>query len=306
VEKEEAGLKKARIVVLVVVLALLGAIAAGCGGDQGSQRQADQAAAQGQQSNGGGADTLKKVQDSGEMVVGVKYDQPPAGFIPEGKSDVEGFEVDLARGIAQKLGVEPRFEQVTSKNRIPNLQSGKVDLVIATMTHNRERDKAIDFSVTYLLDGGRLLVPADSDISGVDDLAGKTVAVVQGSTYPDTIRQLAPEAKQLAYQGFPDALQAMLRGEADAVATDAGILVGLRDLAKKAGKDTKIVGERYSSEPLGMGVRENDSAFRDAVNFALMEMVEDGTYKKIFRKWYNEEAFPEVYAPEVWPQGKPE
>lgn len=298
-------MRKARVV-LVVVLALMGLIAAGCSGDQGSQQQADQAA-QGQQSGGGGGeDTLKKVQDSGEMVVGVTFDRPPTGFIPEGESEVQGFEVDLARGIAEKLGVEPRFEQVTSKNRIPNLETGKADLVLATMTHTRERDKVIDYSVTYFLDGGRLLVPADSDINGIEDLAGKTVSVVQGSTNPDIIKNTVPEAKQLAYQGFPEALQAMLRGEADAVAADGGILVGLSDLAKEAGEDTKIVGERYSSEPHGIGVRENDSQFRDAVNFALMEMVEDGTYEEIFRKWYDEESYPDVYVPETWPPGEPE
>jgi len=295
---------KARAVFTVALLIVVGMVVAGCAGDQGSQQQAEQGSqAQAQrQGGGGGDDTLQKIRDAGEVVVGVKYDQPPFGFVPEGENQPTGFDVEIATAVAEKIGVEPRFEQVTSQNRIPNLETGKIDMIVATMTHTRTRDETIDFSLTYFEDGQRLLVPNDSDIQSVDDLAGRTVATVQGSTSETNVAEAAPEAEILTYQGYPDALQAMLRGEADAVTTDGGILVGLADTAQEAGEEVKLVGDRFSDEPYGIGVRQGDAAMRDEVNFALQEMVEDGTYEEIYRKYFSEDEFPD-FTPEVFPVG---
>lgn len=294
-------MRTVRIVILAVLAVLLALLMAGCGGDQASQQQAEKGATQ-QQGGGKGVDTLSKAKDKGELTIGVKYDTPPFGFIPQGQSQPDGFDIDVGKAIAEKMGVKPRFEQVTSKNRIPNLETGKIDMIIATMTHTQARDKTIDFSETYFLDGQRLLVPEDSSIQGVQDLNGKTVATVQGSTSEVNIKSRAPQAKVLTYQGYPDALQAMLRGEADAVTTDGGILVGLKNTAQDAGKKVKLVGDRFSDEPYGIGVRQGDSAFRDQVNFAIMGMVEDGTYQKLYRKWFKPEDFQE-FTPETWPKG---
>jgi ABC-type amino acid transport substrate-binding protein len=238
----------------------------------------------------------------GELTVGVKYDTPPYGFIPKGQSEPAGFDVDITGEIAKRLGVEPTYVEVNADTRIPYLQTGRIDLIAASMFHTRTRDDAIDYTSTYFEDVNKFLVPENSSLKGIDDLAGKTVAVTQGSTQQADIERLSPQAKVLAFQDWPSALQAMLRGDAAAVVSSSGILSGLADRANEAGKDVKIVGEGFAPSPVGMGVRENGSDFRDAVNFALMEMYEDGTYQEIFEKWWSD-VFSDVYELETWPEG---
>ena len=117
--------------------------------------------------------TMGKIQEAGEIKIGVKYDVPPFGFKNPQNDEIEGFDVDFGKAIADKLGVEPKFVEAISDNRIPFLQDGTVDLVLSTMTINAERAQEIEFSEPYYIARGRILVPQDSDITGVDDLAGK-------------------------------------------------------------------------------------------------------------------------------------
>ena len=120
----------------------------------------------------------------------MKYDVPPFGFQNPESGDIEGFDVDLGRAVAEKLGVEPRFVEAISDNRIPFLQDGTVDLVLSTMTINAERDQEIDFSEPYYVANGRILVP-EIDVQGINSLAGKRVCTALGSTYEETLRERA-------------------------------------------------------------------------------------------------------------------
>ncbi|TCJ19814.1 transporter substrate-binding domain-containing protein [Rubrobacter taiwanensis] len=282
---------RAPIVPVLVALLLL-AVLSGCG--SGDEPRGEDAPSR------SGIGTLFEAQQRGEIRIGVKFDQPPFGYVAEEGEGPVGFEVDLGRAIAKKLDVEPQFVRVTTGDRVEMLQSGEVDLVIATMTHTRARDEIIDFSVTYFRDGQRILVPAGSEIESVEDLAGRTVATAGGSTSEVNIRRKAPEAEVLTYETHRKALDALLRGEAEAVTTDGAILMGLKEIAEEEGAAVKIVGGPFSDEPYGIGVRQNDSALRDAVNFALMELVEEGRYEEIYREWFEGE---EPFTPEVWPAG---
>lgn len=253
-------------------------------------------------SNGPGGGALEKIQDNGVLAIGVKFDTPPYGFLPKGESEPQGFDVDITTEIAKRLGVKPKFVEANAENRIPYLQTGRIDVIAASMFHTRTRDEAIDFSITYFQDTNKFLVPADSKIKSLDDIAGETVTVTQGSTQQASIERLAPKAKVLAYQDWPATLQAMLRGEAVAVVSSTGILSGLEETANKAGEDVKIVGEGFAPSPIGIGMAEDNSDLRDAINFTLMEMYEDGTYADIYKKWWSS-AFPDVYELETWPKG---
>jgi ABC-type amino acid transport substrate-binding protein len=285
-------------ITLTAVAILATAVAGGCTRGEPRAAQASNAAA----SSSSASDTLKKVKDAGVLTVGVKFDTPPYGFIPKGKSEPEGFDIDISKEIAKRLGVKVKFVQVTAKNRTPYLETGKIDLIAASMFHTRTRDEAIDFSITYFEDQDKLLVPADSTIKGVQDLKGKTVSLTQGSTQELDVKKAAPGVKTLTYQTWPDTLQAMLRGEADAVVSSTGILVGLEQTANAAGEHVKVVGNGFAPSPVGIGMRQNDSGFRDAVNFALMDMAKDGTYDAIFKKWWGN-IVPDAYQIQTWPKG---
>lgn len=243
--------------------------------------------------------TYDVVKKRGALIAGVKFDAPPFGFVDESGKNV-GFDIDIAHYIASKLGVKLELKQVTSKTRIPMLQDGQVDMAICTMTHQQKRDEAIDFSITYFMDGQKLLVKKGSKVKSVKDLAGKAVATAQGSTSEANIKRAQPKARVVTFQEYPQAFLALQQGKVQAVTTDSTILLGL-----KAGhSDYQIVGKAFSSEPYAIGVRENDSKWRDAINFALMDMWRDGTYRKVYEKWFGEGSKYELateWEIELWP-----
>ncbi|MGB0387842.1 MAG: transporter substrate-binding domain-containing protein [Ardenticatenaceae bacterium] len=239
------------------------------------------------------------------FVAGVKYDFPPFGFLNEGHH-LEGFDVDLMREFAKRwLGDENavEFVQVTSSDRIPKLAAGKVNIIAASMTHNQERDEEIDFSQTYFLDGQSLLVRQESGIQRVADLDGKRVTAIQGST---SIENIKVEADKLGITieivpllEYSAALQILKAGRADALTTDSSALLQLA----KENPGLIVVGEPFTSEPYGLGLPNYDHRFRDLVNFTLQEMKLDGTYGRLYKKWFADEssAAPPVYPIEIWP-----
>jgi ABC-type amino acid transport substrate-binding protein len=237
--------------------------------------------------------TLAKIKERGKLLAGVKLDTPPFGSLDD-KNEPAGFDIDLVRKIAARIGVPVELVKVTSATRIPLLVSGNVDLVAASMTHTRERDKAIDFSITYYTGGQSLMVPKASTVAGVKDLGGKQVAVQQGTTLEKNIAAAAPTAKIVAFRDYNAAWLALAQGRADAFTGSLNILQGFL----KDNPNFKIVGEMFSVEPFGVGVRQGDSDLRDEINFAIQDLWTSGEYAALYRKWFNAE--PPVPI-EVWP-----
>jgi polar amino acid transport system substrate-binding protein len=243
---------------------------------------------------------MEEILSRGELLVGVKYDFAPFGFV-NAEGDVVGFDVDIAREFAARWLGDPdavELVRVTSDTRIPVLASGGIDLAIASMTHKQERDDLIDFSQTYFLDGQSLLVRVESDIQGLEDLDGKVVAAIDGSTSIDNIRakaeKLGIRIEVLPFQEYPSALEALKAGQVDVLTTDS---VALSRFAKD-NPGLRLAGERFTQEPYGIGVPNYDGAFRDLVNFTLQEMAEDGSYDALYRKWSGDD---QPYEIEIWP-----
>jgi glutamate transport system substrate-binding protein len=268
----------------VLLLLVLGLLVAACGDDD------DEAASGG----GGGGEqaadveqfpedtTMGKIQAAGEIKIGVKYDVPPFGFKNPQTDEIEGFDVDLGRAIAEKLGVEPNFIEAISDNRIPFLQDGTVDLVLSTMTINAERDQEIDFSEPYYIARGRILVPQDSDITGIDSLAGKSVCTALGSTYEETIKEQAPKADLKLVDSYSECLELVQNGAVDAVSTDDVILTGMiiQDDTLKLTE-----GEPLTTEPYGAGIKDGDKEFKDFVDGVLEEYKSGGGWAEAYEKW---------------------
>ncbi len=275
-------MKTTRWALLLVLI--LGLLAAACGDD-------DEEASSG---GGGGGEqaadveqfpedtTMGKIQAAGEIKIGVKYDVPPFGFKNPQTDDIEGFDVDLGQAIADKLGVEPNFIEAISDNRIPFLQDGTVDLVLSTMTINAERDQEIDFSEPYYVARGRILVPQDSDITGVDSLAGRSVCTALGSTYEETIKKQAPKADLKLVDSYSECLELVQNGAVDAVSTDDVILTGMiiQDDTLKLTE-----GEPLTTEPYGAGLKDGDTAFKEFVDGVLEEYKSGGGWAESYEKW---------------------
>jgi ABC-type amino acid transport substrate-binding protein len=237
--------------------------------------------------------TLSQIKERGTLLAGVKFDTPPFGFLDD-KNEPAGFDLDIVRKIAERLGVKASFVKVTSPTRVPLLVSGNVDLVAASMTHTAERDKTIDFSITYYTGGQSLLVPRASAITGLADLDGKEVAVQQGTTLEKNIAAAAPNAKVTAFKDYNSAWLALSQGRVEALTGSLNILQGFQ----KENPDFKIVGDLFSVEPFGIGVRQGNSELRDEVNFVLQDMWKSGEYTTLYRKWFGVDP---TYPIEMWP-----
>jgi ABC-type amino acid transport substrate-binding protein len=283
---------------LAVLALVLGLVLAGCGDDDES-------------SGGGGEATstpaadvekfepgtpLGDIQEKGEIVIGVKYDVPPFGFNNPKSGKVEGFDVDLGQAVADKLGVEPKFIEAISDNRIPFLQDGTADLILSTMTINEERVGQIEFSDPYYIAKGRILVKKDnSDITGVDSLAGKNVCTALGSTYEATLKEQAPDAKLKLVDSYSECLESLQNGSVDAISTDDVILTGMiiQD------DSLKLVGDELSQEPYGAGIKKGNTELQEFVNGVFSEYKEDGRYAETYEKWVGQYTDTEAEPPDI-------
>ena len=235
-----------------------------------------------------GFDVLTQVMERGVLRVGVKADAPPFGVKDE--YDRYGFDIDVADALAKELGIgKVEFVTVTSADRLDKVVSGEVDMAIASMTITRGREEKVDFTIPYFQDGQGLLVRADSEIQSYEDLAQRAVGGVRGATSVETIRQVQPDCEVKEFGGYDEALAGLVRGEVDAVTSDMLILMGLR---LRAGKPEafRLAGRRFSTEPYGIAVRENQSKFRDALNDAIQRLWEKGIWQRIYEDWFGENA----------------
>jgi glutamate transport system substrate-binding protein len=272
------GTRWAPLLALVLVLGLL---VAACGDDEGEPAGGGQE--QAAEAEKFPADTtMGRIQEAGEIKIGVKYDVPPFGFKNPQSGDIEGFDVDLGKAIADKLGVKPNFVEAISDNRIPFLTDGTVDLVLSTMTINAERDQEIDFSEPYYIARGRILVPQDSDVAGLEDLAGKTVCTALGSTYEETLKEQAPKAERRLVDSYSECLELVQNGAVDAVSTDDVILTGMiiQDDSLKLTE-----GEPLTTEPYGAGIKDGDAEFKEFVDGVIEEYKSDGGWAEAYEKW---------------------
>ncbi|AZB42469.1 amino acid ABC transporter substrate-binding protein [Bacillus sp. FJAT-42376] len=255
-------------------LILILAVAAGCGssGSSGSEKK----------------NTLEAIKDRGKLVVGVKYDTNLFGYKDPASGKVEGFDIDIAKALAKKiLGDEKKIElkEVTSKTRVQMLQNGDIDAIIATMTITEERKKEVNFSDVYFEAGQSLLVKKGSDIKSVEDLKGKKVLAVKGSTSVANVKEKAPEAEVLEFENYAEAFTALKSGQGDALTTDNSILYGM------AAQDSnyELTGEPFTDEPYGIAIVKGDDEFTTYVNDFLKELKDSGEYDKIKQKWIKEE-----------------
>jgi ABC-type amino acid transport substrate-binding protein len=269
---------------LALLALVLGLVLAGCGDDEeegGGGASGEQTPAAEVQEFEPGT-PLGDIQEKGEITIGVKYDVPPFGFNNPQTNEVEGFDVDLGKAVAERLGVEPKFIEAISDNRIPFLQDGTADLILSTMTINEERVGQINFSDPYFIAKGRILVKEDnSEITGVDSLAGKSVCTALGSTYEATLKAQAPDAKLKLVDSYSECLESLQNGSVDAISTDDVILTGMiiQD------DSLKMVGDELTQEPYGAGIKKGNQELTDFVNETFDELSSSGRYDELFQKW---------------------
>jgi glutamate transport system substrate-binding protein len=263
-------------------LAAFGVVLAGCSSEAGNQaeKQADNTVAVETETSFEAGTTMAKLSEAGTMTVGTKFDQPGFGLLNPNTQAPEGFDVEIAKLIAAKLGIAPdkiQWKETVSANREPFLMNGQVDMVVATYTINDDRKQKIDFAGPYYEAGQDIMVAKGNPlgIKGPEDLAGKRVCSVEGSTPAENIRTKYPQAQLILFDVYSKCADALTNGQVDAVTTDNVILTGL-----VAGNPEgfELVGNPFTKEPYGIGVPKGDDAFRSFINDTLEEAYADGDW----------------------------
>jgi ABC-type amino acid transport substrate-binding protein len=236
-----------------------------------------------------GAGGLENARQRGKLLVGVKTDFPPFGYIDVAGA-VQGFDVDMARFLARALFEDERSLElvaVTSGNRIPFLYSGWIDIIAAAMTITDERRRVLEFSEPYFFAGSLLLVPKESPIQSLVDLKGKIVAVIKGSVQEKDLDQVAPEAKQVKFAEIPQAMTALKKKQVDAFCQDDVVILTL------AGEnpDLQALGKPFILRPYAMAVQKGDLEFIRWLNDRLSRMKNDGMYGLLWEKHFGRFGF---------------
>jgi polar amino acid transport system substrate-binding protein len=232
------------------------------------------------------ADQLADIRKKGEIVFGVLGTDEPNSFVDPKTREIVGYEVDIAKAIAQKIGVKPVFKQIAVAARIPELQQGRIDVLAASLTHNKERESQIDFSLTTFVTGQKVLVKTSSGITDVPQLAGKKVLTVKGGTQEPNIRKAVPSVDVVTFETTQQAFLALQQGKGAGYVNDEASLVN--DYAKlgPAKKDYAILPTSISVEPLALGLRKNEPALKAVIDDTLRELESSGNAEKLFVKWY--------------------
>lgn len=218
--------------------------------------------------------------ESGKIRIGIKFDQPGLGFKKSGT--YVGFDVDVAKYVAKKLGYsedEIVWKEAPSKQREAMLQNGDVDMILATYSITDERKNAVSSAGPYFVAGQDLLVRKDDhSINGPEDLNGKRLCSVTGSTSAATVKEkFASEVQLMEQPGYAECATALFSGIVDAVTTDDIILAGLASASR--GK-LRVVGKPFTQEYYGVGIKKGDTALAKKINAAIAEMIKDGSWER--------------------------
>ena len=225
---------------------------------------------------------MKELAEAGKVKIGVKYDQPGVGFKAAGQDTPTGIDPEVGKIIAGQLGIKAdgiEWVETISDNREPFLQNKTVDFVIASYSITDERREVVGQAGPYYVTGQSLLVAKDDkSIKGPDDLDGKKVCSVTGSTSIATVEEKYG-AEPAGFDTYSECVDQLKNGSVDAVTTDGAILLGY---AAEDPDALKVVGEPFSEERYGIGYNKDQPELCEFLNETITTMFEDGTFEKAF------------------------
>jgi polar amino acid transport system substrate-binding protein len=232
------------------------------------------------------ADQLADIKKKGEIVFGVLGIDEPNSFVDPKTREFVGYEIDLATAVAKQLGVKPVFKQLAVAARIPELQQGHVDVLAASLTHNKERESQVDFALTHFVTGSKVLVKKSSGIKNVAELAGKKALTVKGGTQGPNLLKVVPTAEIVTFESTQQAFQALQQGKGTAYINDeVSLLADFAKLGDKS-KDYLILPQNLNVEPLAFGIKKGETAVKTALDESLRGLEKSGEANKVFLKWY--------------------
>jgi polar amino acid transport system substrate-binding protein len=252
-------------VAAVMAIAAIG-IGAGCGDDDDN-------------GGGGGGNDLGLIKE-GQLLVGTDTPYPP--FEIGQPPDITGYDIEVGRAVAEKLGLQPTFQDTSFDTIFRDLSQGKFDFVLAATTITPDREQKVDFSDPYYAADQALVVTPGSDIKTVEDLDGKTVGAQDGTTGETYANDETDASDVRGFPEGPDAINALKAGQVDATVIDQPVAV---DALEKAG-GIEIATTIPTGELYGIPVAQDNDALREQINKALQEMKDDGTIAELYQKYF--------------------
>jgi L-cystine transport system substrate-binding protein len=279
--------------VLLIVLAL-----AGCGSKNNNAQNAASTSPSGSadsastapSTTGNADDLLNQVKTAGVMKVGLMGTYAPYNFLNDNK-EIDGFDADIAKDIAKRLGVKVEFAPQEFSGLIPSLQAGKIDAIISQVTITEDRKKQIDFTEPYITNEVKIIVKQDNNsITKLEDFKGKNIGVGLGTNDESYLRnEVLPKVGKFNIKTYDDVITSLQDLNAGRIDATINNLYALKPIVDKNGFKIKAVGDAIKSDQAGIAVRKNNPEFLAALNKALADMKSDGTYNTIFKKWFGEE-----------------
>lgn len=227
---------------------------------------------------------LDKIVSKGKIVVGMALDEPPYSFLDKSGKPA-GFQYEVAKMLADELGVQIEIVETPPASRIVFLQTNKVDLIVSTFTRTLKRALVVDFSIPYFSAGTILVVKKPSGIRGVADLKGKSVGCVRASTHYNAIVKAAKDATIRQFEYASDTYLALDQGKVDALATDIN---RARWLKKEQKQNYDILLPILFPEYIAIGVKKNNDDLLNWVNLYLQELHESGKSAELYEKHLGE------------------
>jgi polar amino acid transport system substrate-binding protein len=236
------------------------------------------------------ADTLADIKDRGKLICGMSSASPPWGFLDTKTQEIVGYEIDLCRMVAKALNVDLELKEVSAAARVPELMQGRVDMLATLLTYSKARAEQVDFSGAYIHESFSFMVPADSGIKNVDELAGKRIGVVSGSFLEPLIPQRLPTARVVAFDSQPANFMALQQGK---VAGSAMRYSQAKALEVNAGPNARQLVELPGPLTIGasgFGVRKGEDRWREFLNEFLQGLETSGEGQALFDKWLGEDS----------------
>ncbi len=271
-------MNKTKILALVLVLALAVCAFAACGGN-------DQNAA-----NQGGATSKGAASDT--LIMGTEASFPPFEYIDD-NAQVAGFDIELSNMIADAAGKKLQVENMDFGGLVAALQSGKIDFVAAGMTVTDEKKKNVDFSEPYFTSRQVIVVPADSAIASKDDLLGKIVAVQEGTTGEEMVREFKetdngePMDNTASFKNNADVAMEVINGRADAFVLDEEPAKAI--VAQNEGK-LKILDVEFGNENYAVAVKKGNTELLNIINGVIADIKANGTYDEMIAEYFPDRA----------------
>jgi ABC-type amino acid transport substrate-binding protein len=276
---------KTRLAAFLAVL-LVGAVSivvAGCGGGSSSsssssttsesEESTEAAGGAGEEESSGGGETL---------TVGSDIPYPP--FEQGKKGSYTGFDVEMMEAIGKEIGREPEFIDSSFETIFRDLAQEKFEAVMSAATITEEREKVVDFSLPYYLSEQAILVKEGSEITGLSDLKGKVVGAQQGTTGLELGKEKAEASELRPFPEGPAADNALKAGTVEAVIIDAPVA---KQQAEELG-GIEIVEKVPTEETYGIAIAKGNTELLEGVNEGLKKAIEDGSYAKVYEKWFKE------------------